>query len=446
MKIPVLSYEEFRSPVEGSEMYDFAKTLFPICRSLTGDGVRKTLSLIEKQIGSQNFKILETPSGTQVYDWTVPLEWNILEAYIVTPEGQKIANFSENNLHVVGYSEPIDREIDLEELKSHLFSLPEQPSAIPYVTSYYRKFWGFCISHNHWVKLKPGKYRVVIKSELKNGFLTSAELLIPGKTSKEIFISTYVCHPSMANNELSGPVVSTYLAKWLFKNQKDLSYTYRFVFIPETIGSINYISQNIDHMKSHIKAGFVVTCVGDDRAYSFLPSRKGNTYADQVARFVLNRMAPSFKSYSFNERGSDERQYCSPGVDLPMCSIMRTKYGEYPEYHTSLDNLDLITPQGLDGALSLLKASIFTMENDRNFLTRFPCEPQLGKRGLYPNVSTKTSSQEVRNLMNFISNCDGKTSLLQISNETNIDFVTLAKMADKLMEKEVIDVLDSNFQ
>lgn len=259
-----------------------------------------------------------------------------------------------------------------------MYSLPEQPDAIPYITSYYKERWGFCITQKEREQLTPGEYQVFIDSELKNGSLTYGELIIPGDSEKEIFISSYLCHPSMANNELSGPVVATFLAKWISElvNRK---YTYRIIIIPETIGSITYLSRNYQSLQRNVIAGFDVTCIGDDRAYSYLPSRQANTFSDKAALHVLKHMQPQFASYSFLDRGSDERQYCSPGIDLPVCSIMRTKYGCYPEYHTSLDNLNLVTSTGLLGGCEVLKRAIECLEMDELLSSTVLCEPQLGK-------------------------------------------------------------------
>lgn len=395
----------------GQQMHALCRELFPICRSITGDGFRESLSIIITHI--PELKKFEVPSGTKCFDWVVPPEWNIRDAYIIAPNGNKICDIKISNLHVVGYSIPVNKIVSLTELQEHLFSLPEQPDAIPYVTSYYKQRWGFCIPHKDREQLIEGDYRVFIDSELKNGSLTYGELIIPGQTTKEVFLSTYLCHPSMANNELSGPVVTTFLAKWLTERKN--RFTYRIVFIPETIGSIMYISKNLSEMRKNIVAGFNITCVGDDRTYSYLPSRQGNTLSDRAALHVLKYMHPEYIGYSFRERGSDERQYCSPGVDLPVCSIFRSKYGCYPEYHTSLDDLSLVTPTGLYGGYEVLQRAIEVIEHNETVQTTVLCEPQLGKRGLYPTVSTKSSGNQVRDMMNILAYSDGSCDLIKIA-------------------------------
>jgi len=386
-------------------------------------------------------KIFETPSGEKAFDWLVPDEWNIRDAFIENESGQCIVNFKNNNLHVVGYSESIDQWLTLEELDSHLYSLPEQPSAIPYITSYYSKSWGFCLTHEQRQSLKPGQYHVVIDSDLKPGVLNYGELIIPGESAKEVFLSTYVCHPSMANNELSGPTVTIALAKWLLSLKKR-RYTYRIIFIPETIGSIIYLSRNLDHLKKHVIAGFNITCIGDDRCYSYLPSRDGNTLSDQVALHVLEHIDPEFRSYTWLDRGSDERQYCAPGVDLPIATIMRSKYCEYPEYHTSLDDLNLITPLGLEGGYSVLKKAIEIIEKNVVPKINFLGEPQLSKRGLYPKISTKKSGLEVRSMMNLISYCDGKLSLLEIAKLIEEPFWDLEPIVYNLVDNDLMSIIE----
>ena len=396
---------------EGEGMHSLARRLFPIPRSLTGDGVRATLNILREFM--PKLTIHEVPSGTPCFDWIVPREWNVCSAYLLDPEGRKIADFADNNLHLLGYSIALDRTLDLDELQNHLYSLPEIPDAIPYVTSYYEERWGFCLPHRLRTSLKPGNYRAVIDSTLSDGFLTYGELILPGHSSKEIFLSTYICHPSMANNELSGPCVATFLAKWL--QSLDRQYTYRILFIPETIGSILYNRRNLADLRNNVIAGFNISCVGDERVFSFLPSRAGNTLADRVARHVLRHMATDYLTYSFLDRGSDERQYCAPGVDLPIASLMRSKYGTYPEYHTSLDNLDLVTPRGLAGSYLALRRCLEIIEADVSLLATTLCEPQMGRRGLYSTLGTRSAEEAVTTRMNILAYADGSASILDIA-------------------------------
>lgn len=397
--------------VPGTTMHEWARDLFPICRSITGQGVRETLRYLSELV--PGLTIHSVPSGTKAFDWTVPDEWRIQGGYLTDEAGHRIIDFHENNLHVVGYSEPVDVWLSREELDSHLHSLPDQPNAIPYITSYYTQRWGFCMMDNTRRSLRPGRYHAVIDSCLKPGQLDYAELVLPGRTDREVLLSTYVCHPSMANNELSGPVVTTALARWLASI--DRRYTYRIIFIPETIGSIVYLSRNLEHLRTHVIAGFNITCIGDDRCYSFLPSRNGDTLSDRAARHVLQHIAPDYHRYSWLDRGSDERQYCAPGIDLPIATIMRSKYEEYPEYHTSLDDLTFITPTGLEGGFTALRLALEAIEHDGYPTVTTFGEPQLGKRGLYPTISTKEYNRPVRTMMDIISYCDGKRSLLEIA-------------------------------
>mgnify|MGYP005996503643 FL=1 len=420
----------------GKEIHQFAKELWPINRSITGDGVRETLQRISKHLTKLSIKSVS--SETQVFDWIVPNEWNVKEAYIITPSGKKICDFSLNNLHLVGYSIPFKGTVSLNELKKHLYTIPDQPNAIPYITSYYEERWGFCLSQDQFNALESGNYKVVINSTLSKGELNYGELLIKGKSDKEIFLSTYICHPSMANNELSGIAVVTFLSKWL-QEIDETNYSYRIIFIPETIGSITYLSQNYKDMKNKIFAGFTVSCVGDNRAYSFLPSRNGKTISDLISKHVLKWIDPNFIEYSWLDRGSDERQYCAPGIDLPIASIFRTKYGSYPEYHTSLDDLDnVVTPQGLNGGYIALQQAIKAIENNKKYKVTILCEPQMGKRGLYPTLSIKKENEEIRLMMNFISLCDGKNSLLDIAEKLNVPIWNLYDLANKLESHKII--------
>jgi aminopeptidase-like protein len=387
-------------------------------------------------------QIYEIPTGTKAFDWEIPKEWNIRDAWIKSPNGEKIVDFKENNLHVLGYSLPIHGRIELDELLTHIYTLPDKPNWIPYVTSYYKERWGFCMSELQKESLKDGEYEVFIDSELKDGSLTYGEIVIPGKNfaEKEIFLSTYVCHPQMANNELSGPCVAIHLAKWLETRQN--RYTHRIAFVPETIGSITYLSRNIDIMKDKVEAGFVVTCAGDTRTCSYLESPYANTLADRAARNVLKRHAPDYKTYSFLERGSDERQYCSVGVRLPVCSVMRSKYGEYPEYHTSADDLSLISAEGLEGSFEIYKKILLALENNHKYKIKFACEPQLGKRGLYPTLSTTETKSTVADMMNFIAYADGESDLIEISDITGASVEKLAEIAEQLIIAELLDIIE----
>jgi aminopeptidase-like protein len=395
----------------GDYMYGLAKELFPINRSLTGPGVRETLRIIQREI--PELKIHEVPTGTKVFDWKVPQEWSVKNAYVIGPDGEKIIDFQKNNLHLVGYSTPVQMELPLGELQKYLHSLPDQYDAIPYVTSYYDANWGFCLTHRQREVLKEGVYKVFIDSELKDGSLSYGEVFWPGETQEQIFLSTCICHPSMANNEISGPVLSTALGRWLSSLEKRHC-TYRMVFIPETIGSIAYLSQHLQEIVDHTIAGFNLTCVGDDRAYSYLPSRRGDTLADRVLLHALKHHAPEFKRYSFLDRGSDERQYCAPGIDLPLVVFSRSKFFEYPEYHTSLDNLDVISPAGLSGSFSLMTKVLRSLELNKNYKATVLGEPQLGRRGLYPNLSIKGNYEAVDRHVNLLAYADG-SPLLEIA-------------------------------
>lgn len=421
----------------GEEIHAFARHLWPINRSLTGDGVRHTLKEIAAHL--PELVVHSVSTGTTAFDWQVPKEWDVKQAYILTPDGQKICDFETNNLHLVGYSAPFRGSMSLDELQKHLYSLPNQPDATPYITSYYSERWGFCISERERQTLEDGTYEVVVDTQLFDGELNFGELLVKGEVEEEVFLSTYVCHPSMANNELSGPTVVTFLSKWL-KEASSLRYTYRIIFIPETIGAIVYLSQNYVWMKDHVVAGFNVSCVGDDRTYSYLPSRNGNTKSDRLAKHVLKWTDSNYITYKWEDRGSDERQYCSPGIDLPIASIMRTKFGAYPEYHTSLDNLeDVVTPSGLQGGYEALRKAILILEHDRTYKAKMLCEPQLGKRGLYPGLSTKKRDPDLKKTMDFLSHCDGKHSLFEIAEKIDVPCWDLFEPAKLLVDHDIIE-------
>lgn len=421
-------------------MHALMRRLWPICRSLTGPGVRQTLDILRERV--PEMVIHEVPTGTPCFDWTVPEEWTIRDAYLQGPDGERVVDFRQNNLHVVGYSSPVDRELDLEELQPHLFSIPNQPDAIPYVTSYYQETWGFCLAHRVRDGLRPGRYRVRIDSDRRAGSLTYGEAFLPGDSAREILLSTYVCHPSMANNELSGPVVVAALAEWL--RGRSRRYGYRLVFVPETLGAICFISRNLEPLKSRVKAGYVVTCCGDERAWSFVPSPDGSTLSDRAARHVLQRLAPEYREYSFVTRGSDERQYCSPGVDLPIASIMRSKYGTYPEYHTSRDDLTFVTARGLQTTLEVYEEVLRTIEDDCVPKTLTICEPQLSKRGLYPTLSRTGSNVDGAAMMNLLAYANGVRTLLEIATIIEQPVTALRQVVALLVRHDLMSVRPSD--
>jgi aminopeptidase-like protein len=439
----------------GELMYGWARDLFPICRSITGDGVRQTLGYLQELM--PGLEICEVPSGTKVLDWVVPDEWNIRDAFIADDSGTRIVDFRQNNLHVVSYSEPVSAEMTLEELQPHLHSLAAMPEAIPYITSYYEKRWGFCLGQRVRDTLRPGRYRVLIDSTLAAGSLSYGEIILPRSEprneprndprnedrsdQREVFLSTYVCHPSMANNELSGPVVTAALVRWL-QSLPQRRYTYRVVFVPETIGSITYLSKHLDEMKRRTVAGYVITCVGDDRAFSFLESRSGSTLADSITKHVIKHHYPGCVTYDFLARGSDERQYCSPGVDLPVVSLMRSKYGTYPEYHTSLDNLNLISSQGLTGAFGALQRCISLIEANGTYRATCLGEPQMGRRGLYPTLSQRGSGLEVETMMNILTFADGQRDLISLAERIGVPAEACIPIIARLLQERLLERID----
>lgn len=428
----------------GGQIYRLAERLFPICRSITGDGVRETLAVLTDYIEDfetdYEFKIHQVPSGTKVFDWIIPKEWNIREAWIESEAGQRIIDFKKHNLHVMGYSTPIDKWVNLDELKKHIYTEPDQPDVIPYVTSYYKENYGFCMSETLKNSLLPGRYHMYIDSELVDGNLVYGEMILPGKSKEEIFVSTYICHPSMANDECSGPALSAELIRFV-SSMRERKYTYRFVFLPETIGAITYLSLHLDEMKKHIVAGFNLSCVGDERDYSMVESRYGDTLADRVLKNVLEHHS-QYTLYSFLKRGSDERQYNAPGIDLPVVCFCRSKFHEYPEYHTSADNMDLITPKGFQGSYEVMTQVFSALEYNGFYRTKVLCEPQLGKRGLYSNVSKKgINGKDVDTLLDFIAYADGRNDLIGISNRIGVAIKTLIPIINILKEESLIETV-----
>ena len=422
----------------GMDMYSLASKLWHFPRSITGDGVRSTISEISAAVGG--LVVHEVASGTKVGDWEVPLEWNLRSARLVAPDGSTVCDTRDNNLHILGYSIPFSGLVSLAELESHLYSLPEHPSAIPYVTSYYEPRWGFCLSHEVRDNLQPGDYLVEIDTTLEPGSLTYADLLLPGQLQDEILISTYICHPNLANNELSGPVVVAELIKYL-TSLVERRYSYRFVFAPETIGAIVYLHKHLDHLKKYVKAGFVVTCVGDNRTHSLLPTREGTHEVDRIARHVLRFLEPNFAEYSWTDRGSDERQYSAPTVGIPMVSMMRSKYWEYPEYHTSLDDLvGVVSPEGLAGGFEAIRQAIDILERNSIPLTSVIGEPMLGKRGLYATLGAGRYSTTPQSLLDVWSYCDGTRNVLEIADVLKKPFNEVSEMIETLEQHALIQI------
>jgi aminopeptidase-like protein len=420
------------------EIEKYFDRLWPINRSLTGNGNRETLKILSELV---DMKIREIPSGTQCFDWTVPPEWNVREAWVKDSSGKKIIDFSENNLHLLGYSQGYEGKLTLDELKDHLHSSPEQPEVIPYRTSYYSPRWGFCLSHLQLQSLKEDLYEVKIDAEHNpTGFMTVGEAIIPGETEREILISTYICHPSMASNELSGPLVSSFLYNKL-KSGINRYHTLRFLFVPETIGAIWYLSVNGNRLMKELKAGFVLTCIGDDGAFTYKKSRRGNSVADRCAEYVFDNSNAKFTVEDFFPTGSDERQYCSPGFNLPVGSIMRTRYGKYDEYHTSADNKSYISFEAMEESVNMCAEIIDVIDKNAVYNNLMPfCEPQLGKRGLYPTMgSMKDTSQFVNALMWVLNQSDSSKDLLEMSRLSNINFSDIVDASDSLSKSGLIE-------
>lgn len=426
-----------------SKIESYFDRLWPINRSLTGNGVRESFEILSELV---DLDITETPSGTTCFDWTVPAEWNVKQAWIKDSAGNIIVDFAKNNLHLLGYSEAFSGVLTYDQLKDHLYTLPEQPELIPYLTSYYKRRWGFCMSHEQFLILdKTDTYQVVIDSTLDdNGSMTMGEAVIKGASEKEVFFSTYICHPSLANNELSGPLVAAFLYSKL-KEKKNLKYTYRFAFVPETIGSICLLSQQGEHFKKNMIAGFVLTCIGDDGNFTYKKSRNGNCLTDRAAQLILKQTEKEHNLIDFFPSGSDERQYCSPGFDLPVGSVMRTMYGVFPEYHTSADNKDFISFDAMEKSVDKYLDIIELIEKNEYYINTIPhCEPQLGKRGLYPTLgSQKGMKTSLEGMMWILNLSDGEHDLIDISTRSKIDVKELYPIIDKLIENKIIVRKDS---
>ena len=421
----------------GKIMIDLAKELYPINRSITGEGVRKTLDLINNKA---SLKKKYFNSRKKVFDWVIPKEWSIKNAYILDINNKKkYANFKNNNLHVVGYSHPINKIVTLDELRKHIYVDENNKNAIPYVTSYYKKNWGFCLTQNQFKKIRNKKYKVVIDSSFKNGAMDYGETFIRGRSKKEIFFSSYICHPSMVNNELSGPVINAALINYV-KSLKNKKYSYRFIFVPETIGSIAYIHKHSKILKNNMLAGFVINCAGDNRDYSFVHTPQKNTLADDMMKSSFIGLRKK-SIYEFKDRSSDERQYCSPGVELPVCSFSRSKAGSktFPEYHTNLDNFKVVNQKGLEGSFTIFKNIIDILELDLFPKAKIKCEPFLTKRNMYPTTSIKGNIQiDIQNLLDVLAYCNGKRSVFEISIILNLKLVSCLDIIKKLKVNNLI--------
>jgi aminopeptidase-like protein len=428
------------APAEiGHEMHRLIADLYPICRSITGDGIRRTLHLVQRHIP---LTIHEVPSGTKVFDWTVPKEWNIRDAYIKNAKGERIVDFNKSNLHVVGYSVPVKRKVPLKELQEHIFTLPNCPDWIPYRTSYYKETWGFCLSHRQWSALQEEEYEVCIESSLEDGHLTYGELYLQGETTDEVLISCHTCHPSLCNDNLSGIALATFLAKALSSASR--RYSYRFLFIPGTIGSITWLCLN-ESKAAQIKHGLVVTGVGDPGKSVYKKSRRGDAEIDKAFAHVLQHSGRDYEIIDFFPYGYDERQYCSPGFNLPVGCIMRTPHGEYPEYHTSGDNLRFVQPQYLEESFTHCLKTLFLLERNKCYVNQNPrCEPQLGRRGLYREIGGHAESAKREMAMLWVLNLsDGNHPLLDIAERSNTPFDEIYEAAKVLVDHGLLKELVS---
>lgn len=417
----------------GREMYALIEELYPICRSITGAGFRLTMNRLRQEIP---LAIHEVPTATAVFDWTVPKEWNIRDAWVKNASGDRVIDFRKHNLHVVNYSVPVRRKMSLEELKKHLHSLPNQPELIPYRTSYYTENWGFCLPHRDLLSMEEGEYEVCIDSTLQDGHLTFGEYYVPGQSAEEILISCHSCHPSLCNDNLSGVAVATFLAKHL--SSASPRYSYRFLFIPGTIGSITWLSLNEERARS-IKHGLVLTCVGDRGGLAYKKSRRGDGEIDRAASHVLKHSGQQYEIQEFSPYGYDERQYCSPGFNLAVGCLMRTPHGRFPEYHTSADNLSFVDAAALADTFSRCLAIFNILENNRSYLNQNPkCEPQLGKRGLYGATGGSHPKQLELAMLWVLNASDGRSTLLDIAEKSGIDFAVIAEAAQLLLRHHLL--------
>jgi aminopeptidase-like protein len=417
----------------GEQLHSFASQLYPICRSITGNGMRRTLNLIRQRIP---LKMFEVSTGTAVFDWTVPKEWNIRDAYIKDSRGHRVVDFQQHNLHVVNYSVPVCGKFPLSELRHHLHTIPEHPDWIPYRTSYYKETWGFCLSHREMLALEEDEYEVCIDSSLEDGSLSYGECYLPGRSTEEVLISCHVCHPSLANDNLSGLTVATTLAESLLG--RDLRYSYRFVFIPGTIGAITWLSENRHHV-DRIRHGLVLTGIGNAGGFHYKKSRRGDAEVDRAVTHVLRHQDELYEILEFSPYGYDERQYCSPGFNLPVGCLMRSVWGTFPEYHTSADNLDFLKPESLAAALRLCADTVDVLENNRRYVNQNPyCEPQLGKRNLYRSMGGKSIGAEINARLWVLNLSDGEHSLLDIADRSGLPFAEVQEATALLHENGLL--------
>ncbi len=419
----------------GEQMHAFMARLYPICRSITGAGVRETLRLIQERIP---IEVHQVPTGTKVFDWTVPKEWNIRDAWIKDSSGQRLVDFQKLNLHVVSYSSPVNARMRLAELQSHLHTDSDHPESVPYRTSYYKESWGFCLSASQLSTFREDEeYEVCIDSSLTEGSLTYGELLLPGDEPGEVLISCHICHPSLANDNLSGIAVATELA--LALQSQPRRYSYRFLFLPGTIGAITWLARNQPDPAS-IQHGFVLTCVGDPGSSTYKRSRRGDAEIDRAFAHVLAHSGAPYEVVDFSPYGYDERQYCSPGFNFPVGCLMRSQHGRFPEYHTSADNLDFVRPEALGDSLSKCSSVIDLLEHDRTYVNQSPhCEPQLGKRGLYPVKPDQGSRRDREMALLWVLNLsDGENSLLDIAERSKLPFNIIQEAAAALATTDLL--------
>jgi aminopeptidase-like protein len=423
----------------GQELHRFAADLYPICRSITGDGIRQTLESIGRRI---NLQITDVPSGTPVFDWTVPKEWNIRDAFIKSPDGKRVVDFRRSNLHVLNYSTPVDAIMPLSELKPHLFTLPDHPEWVPYRTSYYQESWGFCLPHSEMLALEEGDYQVCVDSTLEDGYLTYGECYLPGQSTDEVLFSVHCCHPSLANDNLSGITVATALAQLL--SGREHRYSYRFLFIPGTIGAITWLARNQEAAR-RIRHGLVLTCIGDAGGFQYKKSRRGDAEIDRAVAHVLRHCSESLELLDFSPYGYDERQYCSPGFNLPVGCLMRSVWGSFPEYHTSADNLDFIRPNSLAESLRVCTAVVDVLEENRKYCNQNPyCEPQLGRRNLYRPTGGESVGSEISARLWVLNFSDGQHSLLDIAERSGLPFAAISDATDLLSEAKLVQAISQS--